>query len=199
VECVVGGTLLGLVVDRVVGEEEVLVRPLPSFVGAPPVFESVALLASGRPVPVLSPHRLRAPNVRARSPRVRPGRTGPLRLLLVDDSQVTREMLRRLLEDSGFAVTAVASAGEALDSLTAREFDCLLTDVEMPDMDGLALTRHLRDTPRFAHLPVVVVSTRDRPQDRLAGLEAGADAYLAKQRLDARELVTLIQRVGGRA
>jgi CheY-like chemotaxis protein len=105
-------------------------------------------------------------------------------------------MIRRLLEDGGFDVRAAASAADALTALTEREFDCLVTDIEMPGMNGLELTRHLRDTPQFAHLPIVVVSTRDRPQDRLAGLEAGADAYLTKQGLDARELVRLVERVG---
>jgi chemotaxis protein histidine kinase CheA len=199
VECQVGGAPLNVLVDQVVGEEEVLLRPLPPSAGLPICFDTIALLSSGRPVPVLAPHRLRV----AEEPRTldssRSRRRGPLRLLLVDDSKVTREMLKRLLEDAGFVVTATGSAGEALDLLAAHDFDCLLTDVEMPTMDGLQLTRTLRETPRYAHLPVVVVSTRDRPQDHMAGLDAGADAYIAKQRLDARELVTLIQRVGGRA
>ena len=66
-------------------------------------------------------------------------------------------------------------------------------------MSGLDLTRTLRAEPRFADLPVIVVSTLDRPADRLEGLEAGADAYVSKQGLDARELVALVMRVGGAA
>ncbi len=73
----------------------------------------------------------------------------------------------------------------------------MVTDIEMPGMDGLGLTRAIRDDARFADLPIVVVSTLDRPADRLAGLEAGADAYLTKQGLDARELVALVYRVAG--
>jgi CheY-like chemotaxis protein len=119
------------------------------------------------------------------------------RVLLVDDSHVTREMLRRLLEDAGFRVTGAASAEDALVALDGAEFDCVVTDIEMPDMDGLALTRTLRQQPFHADLPVIVVSTLDRPADRLAGLESGADAYLTKQKLDARELVALVRRVGG--
>lgn len=198
VACEVGGTRLDVLVDDVVGEEEVLLRPLAPFAGLPPCFDSVALLSTGRPVAVLAPHLLRVteePQTEVSEPS---RRRGPLRLLLVDDSQVTLEMLKQLLEAAGFVVTAVGSAGDALALLGAQEFDCLLTDVEMPGMDGLELTRTLRDTPEHANLPVVVVSTRDRPQDHVAGLEAGADAYVAKQHLDARELVTLIRRVGGR-
>ncbi|MCK5376541.1 MAG: response regulator, partial [Acidobacteria bacterium] len=90
-----------------------------------------------------------------------------------------------------------ATAEDALHTLEEHEFDCLVTDIEMPGMDGLTLTRMLRENPRLSDLPIVVISTRDRPADRLAGLEAGADAYLTKQGLDARELVGLVQRVGG--
>jgi CheY-like chemotaxis protein len=116
---------------------------------------------------------------------------------LVEDSLVTREMERRLLEDAGFEVTAAADADEGLNRLGEEEFDCLVTDIEMPGMDGYALTRHLRQVPQLAHLPIIVVSTRDRPEDRLEGLQAGADAYLTKQGLDAGELVDLVRRLSG--
>ena len=93
--------------------------------------------------------------------------------------------------------TGAASAEDALVALDEAEFDCVVTDIEMPGMDGLALTRTLRQQPAHADLPVIVVSTLDRPAARLAGLESGADAYLTKQKLDARELVALVRRVGG--
>jgi len=67
----------------------------------------------------------------------------------------------------------------------------------MPGMDGLELTRTTRGLPQLAQLPVIVVSTRDRPEDRLAALEAGADAYLSKKKLDAAELVALVRRLAG--
>ncbi|MEJ2190320.1 MAG: response regulator, partial [Acidobacteriota bacterium] len=91
----------------------------------------------------------------------------------------------------------VASAEDALSALEEQEFDCLVTDIEMPGMDGLTLTRTLRQDPLHGDLPIVVISTRDRPSDRLAGMEAGADAYLTKQGLHARELLSLVRRVGG--
>ncbi len=120
-----------------------------------------------------------------------------LRILLVDDSLVTREMERRLLEDAGFDVTDRRRRQEGLAALAEERFDCLVTDVEMPGVDGYALTRHVRAVPALAQLPVVVVSTHDRPEERLKGLEAGADAYLAKQSLDAAELVSLVRRLAG--
>ncbi|HSO21496.1 MAG TPA: response regulator [Chondromyces sp.] len=199
-EMMVGGTVVAVVADEVVGEEEVIVRPMPPAAGAPRSVEGIALLASGRPVAVLSPRQLvRGADVDA-VVREDGSRTGkPLRVLLVDDSESTREMFRRLLEDGGFAVVSVGTAEEAVRALDGAEFDCIVTDIEMPGMSGLDLTRTLRAEPRFADLPVIVVSTLDRPADRLEGLKAGADAYLSKQGLDARELVALVGRVGGAA
>jgi chemotaxis protein histidine kinase CheA/CheY-like chemotaxis protein len=197
-EGVVSGQPIALAVDEVEGEEEVLVRPMPPAIGTDRLLEGIALLASGEPVGVLSPsvlaqrEYLRALPIQPERPLAR-----RVRVLLVDDSLVTREMERRLLDDAGFDVAAVGDADEALARLAEQTFDCLVTDVEMPGMDGFALTAHLRGMERYAHLPIIVVSTRDRPEDRLRGLKVGADAYLTKQSLDAGELVDLLRRLGG--
>jgi chemotaxis protein histidine kinase CheA len=198
VEMVFGGRPVALVADSIIGEEEVIVRPLPRVIGAPESIEGMTLLASGRPVPVLSLQSMAAYDgsiVMARTPVSGP--SVPIHVLLVDDSRVTREMMRRLLEDAGFTVTGVGSADDAMLALAREHVDCLVTDIEMPGVDGLDLARRLRRESEHIGLPIVVVSTLDRPSDRLAGLESGADAYLTKQGLDVRELVALINRVGG--
>jgi two-component system chemotaxis sensor kinase CheA len=198
-EGTVNAQSFALLVDAVSGEQEVLVRPLGRVLAGSPMLEGLALLASGEPVGVLSPTALLR-HGELPLPRL-PPRAAPtarrLRLLLVDDSLVTREMERRLLVDAGFDVVAAADAVEALTHLGESAFDCVITDVEMPGMDGFELVRHLRGMPHLAGLPVVVVSTRDRPEDRLRGLEAGADAYLTKQGLDAGELVGVVRRLAG--
>jgi two-component system chemotaxis sensor kinase CheA len=192
----VSGQPLALVVDGVLREQEVLVRPITRKVATDHLLEGVALLASGEPVGVLSPAVLAQrdylrplPAAAARAVRQR------VKVLLVEDSLVTREMERRLLEDAGFEVAAAADAAEALSRLAEESFDCVVTDIEMADMDGFELTSQLRGMEHFAHLPIVVVSTRDRPEDRLRGLKVGADAYLTKQSLDAGELVQLVRRL----
>jgi two-component system, chemotaxis family, sensor kinase CheA len=195
-----GGQSMAVAVDAVLGEEEVLVRAVPRVVGGDGLLEGVALLASGHPVGVLSPAALGRRDLLARHrPAARPAPAlRRVRVLLVDDSLVTREMERRLLEDAGFAVTVAGDADEALSHLGEEPFDCIVTDIEMPGMDGFQLTERLRSMEHFAELPIVVVSTRDRPEDRLRGLTAGADAYLTKQGLNAGELVDLVRRLAGR-
>ena len=192
IESTVGGGLNAIVVDAVVGEEEVFVRPLPAVAGAPPAVEGVAVLASGRPVAVLSPQRLGPLDLDVSEVD---DRERAVAVLLVEDTRASREMLRRLLEDGGFVVTAASSAAEALDRLDAASFDCMVTDVEMPDEDGLELIRRLRSSERWGELPVVVVSTRTGSADRLAGLSAGADAWIAKGTLDADQLIQTIRKV----
>ncbi|HVT58782.1 MAG TPA: response regulator [Thermoanaerobaculia bacterium] len=193
------GQPIAVAVDEVLEEQEVMVRPLTRKVATDRLLEGVALLASGEPVGVLSPSIL----ARHEYSSALPAAAGKavvqrLRVLLVDDSLVTREMERRLLEDAGFEVAGAADAAEALSRLGEGRFDCLVTDIEMAGMDGFELTSQLRGMEQFAHLPIVVVSTRERPEDRLRGLKAGADAYLTKQGLDAGELIHLVRRLSGR-
>ena len=197
-EGVVSGQPLALAVDDVEGEHEVLVRPITRRVPTDHLLEGVALLASGEPVGVLSPAVLAQAEYLRALPAARPQVVvRRVRVLLVDDSLVTREMERRLLEDAGFLVSAAADAEEALSLLAEESFDCVVTDIEMPRMDGFELAAQLRSMEHFAQMPIIVVSTRDRPEDRLKGLKVGADAYLTKQSLDAGELVDLVRRLSG--
>jgi chemotaxis protein histidine kinase CheA len=200
IEGMASGQPLALAVDDVEGEQELLVRPITRKVATDRLLEGVALLASGEPVGVLSPAVLSQreylrvlPSAQEKAVVLR-----RVRILLVDDSMVTREMERRLLEDAGFHVSAASDAQEALTLLAEEPFDCVVTDIEMPGMDGFELTAHLRGMEHFAQLPIIVVSTRDRPDDKLRGLKVGADAYLTKQSLDAGELVDLVRRLNRR-
>lgn len=191
------GLKLEIVVDDIIGEEPILMKPWPSF-GLPAKWiEGIALLHDGRPVVIVDVYQL---YLESRQPV--PDREQTLqqprkrRVLLVDDSRITREMLRRALIDRGVDVHAVPSAQAALWYLENRSVDCLLTDIEMPEVSGLELTRKIRITPEFAQLPIILISTRNSREDRLEGLNAGADAYFAKQNLDFEELLRMINRFG---
>lgn len=192
------GRDMALVVDEVEGEEEVLIRPIPGVCGVGGLYDGMALTTSGVPVPLLAIDAIEseAAVLQDLPEGRRSVAAAPVRVLLVDDSAVTRAMVRRILEDAGFEVTPASGGEEAWRRLREEPFDCLVTDIEMPDLDGLELTRRVRATGDLEEMPVVVVSTRSRPRDRMEGLEAGADAYLTKQSLDARELVDLVRRTG---
>jgi two-component system phosphate regulon response regulator OmpR len=110
-------------------------------------------------------------------------------LLVVDDDARLRELLRRYLSESGFRVTAVADASEARSNLASFAFDLVVLDVMMPGESGLELTRALRAEGR---IPVLLLTAMAEPEDRVNGLEQGADDYLSKP-FEPRELVLRIR------
>jgi len=115
-------------------------------------------------------------------------------LLVVDDDARLRELLRRYLSDSGFRVTGAANAREARAQLAAFAFDLIVLDVMMPGESGLELTRALRKEANAEHVPVLLLTAIAEPDDRVNGLEQGADDFLAKP-FEPRELVLRIRNI----
>jgi two-component system chemotaxis sensor kinase CheA len=165
----------------------------------------LARLSDGSPVALLAP---RVVLVRARAARgageadaparaERPARA--LEVVLAEDSLATREVLRVLLEEQGFRVRLAADGEEALARIAEHVPDVLVSDVNMPRRDGIALTRALRGAAGTARLPVVLLTSQDDEAVRRAGREAGADAYLLKSRFDAHLLQETLGQLGVRA
>jgi chemotaxis protein histidine kinase CheA len=119
-------------------------------------------------------------------------------ILVVEDQVVTRQMERSILEAAGYHVVTAENGLDALEKLRQQEFDLVVTDIHMPRMDGFALTEKIRASAETHSLPVVVVTSMDRDEDRHRGLEAGADAYLIKSNFDQRVLVETIETLLGR-
>ncbi len=117
------------------------------------------------------------------------------RLLVVDDSPLTRELLVSLLESVGYEIVQAADGAEALERLAKEVVDAVVTDLEMPKVDGLELTRRLKVHPTLRSLPVVIVTTRGSEQDRRRGMEAGADGYVTKGDLVRQDLVDVVARL----
>ena len=176
----------GVVVDRYLGEQDLVVRPLDPRLGKVANVSAAALMGDGQPILIIDTvdlvrsidDLLKQAQPLRRSVAV----TGipAKRVLIVDDSPVIINLLTRLVCSAGYEVEQAADGAEALATLRARPCDLLITDVEMPVMDGTELIRRLRQDPRYLHLPVVISSSRESEQDRLLGLEVGADYYLGK-------------------
>src|SRR5438270_1833621 len=115
-------------------------------------------------------------------------------LLVVDDDARLRELLRRYLADNGFRVTAAADAGEARARLASFAFDLMVLDVMMPGESGLDPTAALRGEPAGPRVPILLLTAMGEPEDRVNGLERGADDYLAKP-FEPRELVLRIRNI----
>ena len=116
-------------------------------------------------------------------------------ILLVDDSQTTRQMTAALLQSGGFETVEAADGTEALTVLSVRTVDLVVSDVQMPLLDGLGLLQRIRERPEWADIPVVLLTSLAAPEEQKRGLELGADAYLLKQTFDHRRLMDTIQRL----
>jgi two-component system sensor histidine kinase and response regulator WspE len=182
------GALHGLAVDALRGEEELVVRPLDPRLGKVPDIAAAAVLADGSPVLFLdledmrrSIERLAAGGRLGRWTReVGSGATRRRRVLVVDDSLTVRELERKLLVARGYEVEVAVDGMAGWHAARQGGFDLVITDVDMPRMDGIELTTAIKADARLSATPVMIVSYKDREEDRRRGLEAGADYYLTK-------------------
>jgi two-component system sensor histidine kinase and response regulator WspE len=114
------------------------------------------------------------------------------RVLVVEDSLTVREVERQMLTRAGYRVDVAVDGLDGWNALQRERYDLVLSDVDMPRMNGLELVRRIRADGKLAQLPVVMVSYKDRDEDRLAGLEAGATAYLTKGAFHDRTLLDTV-------
>ena len=162
-----------------------------------------AILGDGRVALLLDPRVSRPRAAPAAGPRRQrlfsTGRAASPTLLVVEDSFMVRELQRSILEAAGYRVDTAKSGLDALDRLAANsEIDLVVTDVDMPEMDGLALTEAIRASAEWRSLPVIVVTSRASDEDRRRGVEVGADAYMVKDSFDQHALLETVARHGRR-
>ena len=179
----------GLVMDRFLGERELVVQPLDVRLGKIKDIAASALLADGSPVLIVDMEdMLRSVDKlvsAGRLSKVQPGaganqHASRKRVLVVDDSLTVRELERKLLDHAGFEVEAAIDGMDGWNAIRVGKFDLVVTDIDMPRMDGIELVQRIRKDPNLKSLPVLVVSYKDREEDRQRGLDAGADCYLTK-------------------
>ncbi|MHC6227037.1 response regulator [Pseudomonas sp. X10] len=181
--------LYGVAVERLIGERVLVVMPLDPRLGKVQDISAGALLDDGAVVLIIdvedllrSVEKLLSTGRLERIERgVRSGRgAARKRVLVVDDSLTVRELQRKLLGNRGYEVAVAVDGMDGWNALRSEDFDLLITDIDMPRMDGIELVTLVRRDHRLQSLPVMVVSYKDREEDRRRGLDAGADYYLAK-------------------
>jgi two-component system chemotaxis response regulator CheY len=118
-------------------------------------------------------------------------------ILIVEDSATTRALIRAVIDELGDVETVEASSGfEALKMLPQQEYDLIITDINMPDINGLELISFVRNNPRYAHLPIIIVSTERSEEDKKRGMALGATSYVAKP-FKSGELQEIIKKTIG--
>jgi two-component system sensor histidine kinase and response regulator WspE len=179
----------GIVVDRFLGERELVVQKLDSRLGKIRDLAAGSIMEDGTPVLIVDVEdmlcsidklvatgRLQQMHADPIEAAARPGK----RVLVVDDSLTVRELQRKLLVGQGYDAEVAVDGMDGWNALQAGRYDLVITDVDMPRLDGIELATLIKHDPRFRAIPVVIVSYKDREEDRLRGLEAGADYYLTK-------------------
>jgi two-component system chemotaxis sensor kinase CheA len=194
--------VVGFEVDDLYSELELVLKPLGRELTNTPFVAGAALLGSGEVIIVLDANDL----VRVGSGDAVPVRNRQivlnnepvqrrLRVLVVDDSITTRTLEKNILETVGFEVFVAVNGLEAWNQLAELHPDVIISDVEMPHMTGLELARRVKSDPRTQDIPLILLTSLNKPEQREAGLNAGADAYLVKSRFDQNELLATIQSV----
>jgi two-component system chemotaxis sensor kinase CheA len=188
--------------DALLGEEEVVVKPLGPLLASLEGYLGASILGDGRIALLVEPAILtrRSHAVPALTgSSAADGRAEAPKVLVVEDSFTVRELQRSILEAAGYCVV---TARDGRDALAVLDRDAgvslVITDLEMPELDGIGLTRAIRAGPVRSSLPVIIVTSRAAEEDRLSGIEAGADAYMAKRSFDQQALLATVERLVGR-
>jgi two-component system, chemotaxis family, sensor histidine kinase and response regulator WspE len=197
----------GLVVDRFLGEQELVVRPLDARLGKVQNVSAAGLMPDGSPLLIIDVDDLirNIDNIVSGQRLTQIGRNNDgevkrarKRVLVVDDSLTVRELERKLLDSQGYVVDVAVDGMDGWNAVRTGHYDLVVTDVDMPRLDGIELVTLIRKDSRLKSLPVMIVSYKDRQEDRQRGLEAGADHYLTKGSFHDETLVTVVADLIGR-
>jgi two-component system sensor histidine kinase and response regulator WspE len=190
----------GIVVDSFRGEQDLVVRPLDSRLGKVPNLSAAAILDDGTPVLIVDAEDL----LRSTDHYIQTGALkscdtktqGPVRkkrVLVVDDSITVREVERQLLMHRGYDVSIAVDGMDGWNKIRADHFDLLVSDIDMPRMSGIQLVSSVRNEEKLRDLPIIIVSYKEREEDRIRGLEVGANCYLTKSSFHDNRFIEAVE------
>lgn len=198
----VGSEKMGLLVDAILDEEDMVIKSLPDHMKSVRLVSGVTI--SGRNeiinilnVPVVMETARHTGAARSASPADAAGEH-QISILVVDDSINTREIEKSILEAYGYRVTIAGDGMEALDLAGSAQFDLVITDVEMPRLDGFSLTERLRSDASYRDVPIIIVTSREKDEDKRRGIAVGANAYIVKGAFDQSNLVETVHNLVGK-
>ncbi|OAI25158.1 MULTISPECIES: hybrid sensor histidine kinase/response regulator [Methylomonas] len=197
-----GGKRMAFIVDEVLGEQEVLVKSLGPQLARVRNIAAATILGSGKLAPILNvSDLLKSAQLAAQTGSRRTadfktdGPTPTNSVLVVEDSVTARSLLKGILEMAGYKVTTANDGAEGLTQLRSGEFDLVVSDVDMPRMNGFDLTAKIRADKRLADLPVVLVTALESREDKERGIEVGANAYIVKGSFEQSNLLDIVRRL----
>ena len=191
---------LALRVDRLIDERNLVIKPLPPHLAHLPLVSGMVMTGKNELVSMLQAPALL--NLARRS-TVGKQQAGPaeatprIRVLVVDDSLNTREIEKDVLEAHGYQVTLAEDGVDGLAKARSDQFDAVLTDVEMPKMDGFSLTAALREDENYRDVPIIIITSRQKEEDQRRGIQVGADAYIVKGDFEQSRLIETLKSLLG--
>jgi two-component system chemotaxis sensor kinase CheA len=189
-----GAARRAFLVGAVGGAQTVVVHAAGRFLEGAALVRSLVTTPDGRVAPLLAPGPLLAAAAKASAGPTAPHKRDAT-ILVVDDSEIARQLVARHLVRAGFTVVEAMDGRGALLELSRRIPDAIVTDLQMPAMDGFQLLRAVRAAPTFSHVPVVVLSSLSAEADKSRAGALGADAYIVKETLDAAALHETLARL----
>ena len=200
--------LLGIEVDEIIGEQEVFIKSLDEHLGKLRNISGATILGNGQVIIILDILDIfeSSKNINfsamAENMPLSPQRKENLlvtkkRILIVEDSMTTRELEKSILQSHGYEVDTCVDGLNALSRLQSHRYDLIVSDVEMPKMDGFELCRAVKQINEHRETPFIIVSSLDREEDKRRGIEVGAQAYIIKSAFDQSSLIDTIKRLIG--
>jgi two-component system chemotaxis sensor kinase CheA len=194
----VGEEKLGLLIDELLDEQEIALKPQSSLLIHVRDISGTTILGTGEVCMVLNPHDL-IKSLRKQGVQIAVKKTAEemekKKILMAEDSMTTRIQMKRILEGAGYDVVAAVDGMDAFTKLGTHSFDALVSDILMPNMDGLTLTGKVRQDKKYKELPIILVTSLASDEDRRRGVEAGANAYITKPAFDQKVLLDTLRRL----
>ena len=198
----VGEERLGLFVDALIDEQDVVIKPQSKLLKRVRNVSGATILGTGEVCMVLNPHDLIKSVRQQVSSRGVSGARSQLEtatrkqvILLAEDSIATRTQEKRILEGAGYEVVTAVDGLDAFHKLKTRDFDAVISDIQMPNLDGLALTIKIREQKEYSELPIILVTSLASDEDKKRGADAGANAYIPKGTFNQDVLVETLKRL----
>lgn len=196
---------LALRVDELLDERDMVIKPLPEHLRKVVLVSGMVMTGKNDLVSVLHAPTLlslaRSARLSAASPAAQEApaesQSAGYHILVVDDSLNTREIEKDVLEAHGYRVTLAEDGADGLQQARRQSFDAVLTDVEMPNMDGFSLTAALRQEDAYRHTPIIIITSREKEEDKRRGIQVGADAYIVKGDFEQSSLVDTLRSLLG--
>lgn len=194
---------VAVMVDEILGESEIIVKPLMPPLVAVQNISGGAMMGNGEVVMVLDTDDIVEQGLHSGNGQRKiqsqneTQEKSQSRLLVVDDSMTVRTLERNILQNEGYKVKVATDGRQAWNILQEEDFDLVVTDVEMPNMDGFELTERIKTSDLHRHIPVIIVTSLSFESDKQQGIEAGANAYITKGQFDSGTLLGIVEQLLG--